>query len=93
LNDELISEILVLFSCNALQLFAANVGKNELVVDGGIVDGNEVVNLEEMEKFIEEIVRILSNQSTEVLPVDVSCVEYASSMTYVGVCASCSSYP
>jgi hypothetical protein len=27
------------------------------------------------------------------LPVDVSCVEYASSMTYVGVCASCSSYP
>jgi hypothetical protein len=47
-NDEPGSEILVSFSCDDLQSFAADAGTNELVVDGGIVDGDEAVGLEEV---------------------------------------------
>ena len=80
-NDESSSEILVAFSCDALQSFVADASLNKLSVDGGIVDGDKAVGLEEVEKFIQEVVEILGDKLAEVI--DVRCVKDAMSMMHV----------
>jgi hypothetical protein len=83
-DDELCSEIFVSFSSDALKSFAADTGTNQLVVDGGIVYGNEAVGFEEVEKFIKKIVGIVCDELTEIL--DVGAVEAANAMT-LGWCS------
>jgi hypothetical protein len=51
-NDEFSLPIVVSFSCDALEPFVADAGLNEFAVDGGVVDSDEAVGSEEVEKLV-----------------------------------------
>jgi hypothetical protein len=56
--NESSSGILVAFGGDALKSFLADASAEELIVDDGGVNGDELIGLEEVEHFIKEVVWI-----------------------------------
>lgn len=65
--------------CYLLELFLADIELFELIVDGGIVDGNKIVGFQEMQKFIQKVVRVITNEFQEIVKIFLIKIIYTAS--------------
>jgi hypothetical protein len=56
--NEFSTTILIAFGSNALESFVTIAGTEKVIVDGGVVDGDESICLEEVEHFVKKVIGI-----------------------------------
>jgi hypothetical protein len=62
-----------------LELFPADIETFELMVDGGVVDRNKTVGFQEIQKFIQEVVRVIANEFQEIVEIFLIKITYTAS--------------